>query len=105
MISRYQESCKCGSQIIIVYLCDFFQGLSDLRRAILTHFFDVEKSSNVYTFNEKETNLVKRLRPLHDGKGIVMLGKDYKALTSDIGIHGDKALESTTQALQSKVLH
>ena len=46
---------------------------------------------------------MKKLRPLHDGKGIVMSGRDYKTMTSALGCHGDEELESVTQTLTKKV--
>ena len=47
---------------------------------------------------------MKKLRPLHDGKGIVMSGQDYKTMMSTLGFHGDEELESVTQTLAKKVL-
>ncbi|CAB4027346.1 Hypothetical predicted protein [Paramuricea clavata] len=80
------------------------KGLSDLRRAILEHFFDAGKSSNIHNFNEQELGLIKKLRPLHDGKGIVMSGQDFKTMASALGFHDDEELESTTQAFVEKGL-
>ena len=81
----------------------FFQGLSDLRRAILSRIFDAEKSGNVQNFSEQELGLIKKLRPLHDGKGVVMTGEDYKAMASELGFQNDEELESATQTLGKKV--
>lgn len=47
---------------------------------------------------------MKKLRPLHDGKGIVLSGQGYKTMTSALGFHDDEELESVTQTLAKKVL-
>ena len=77
------------------------KGLSDLRRAILSRIF-AEKSGNVQSFSEQELGLIKKLRPLHDGKGIVMSGEDYKAMASSLGFQNDEELASATQTLEKK---
>ncbi|XP_028407976.1 uncharacterized protein LOC114530594 [Dendronephthya gigantea] len=78
------------------------KGLSELRRTILNHFFINGKSQDVHNLNEQEFNLIKKLRPLHDGKGIVMSGQDYKTMTSELGFQDEEKLESVTQRLVQK---
>ena len=77
--------------------------MSDLRRSILNHFFTDGKSQDVHNVNEQEFNLIKKLRPMHDGKGIVMSGQDYKTMTSELGFQDEEKLESVTQRLAQKV--